>query len=117
MVLPPVLGSIPGQADGKGSGTEPSAVFVAMLTCAPYFLKGFFAGVTNQASLWKAMMSEAGGKEAEGWRRESLQLGRWTTGRLRVREILLETYLKRESETTLLENFHLLLASQVPRLT
>ena len=39
------------------------------------------------------MMSEAGGKEAEGRRREPLQLGRWTTGRLRVREILLDTYL------------------------
>ena len=42
--------------------------------------------------MWKAMMSEAGGKEAEG-KSESLQLGSWTTGRLRVREILLEAYL------------------------
>ena len=58
---------------------------------------------TNQASLWKAMMSEAGGKEAEG-RRESLQLGRWTTGRLRVREILLETYLVEKHSLALAES-------------
>ena len=71
----------------------------------------FFLVEIYQASLWKAMMSEAGGKEGEG-RRESLQLGSWTTGRLRVREILLETYLveKRslalaaESESALIED-------------
>ena len=52
----------------------------------------FFLVEIYQASLWKAMMSDAGGKEAEG-KRESLQLGSWTSGRLRVREILLEAYL------------------------
>ena len=65
-----------------------------MLTCARCFFQRVLPVETNQASLWKAMMSEAGGKEAEDRRMESVQLGRWTTGRLRVREILLETYLK-----------------------
>ena len=47
------------------------------------------------------MMSDAGSKEGEGMRMESLQLGRWITGRLRVREILLETYLAEKMEVHL----------------
>ena len=81
----------PGGEDWEGSGIKLSVLFVARLTCARNLLS-FFLVEIYQASLWKAMMSEAGGKEAEG-KSESLQLGSWTSGRLRVREILLEAYL------------------------